>query len=161
MPKSVFCKLVFVVLATSTAHAENTWIGNFSFHSQRNTKTYCDSKAAVKSGQTTYGDWDRTRAVISNLCLEVYVPGLTDSAAVTPGEISVFVNAPTKYPARFIEKSGNNWVYAIDVKDLDPLLHGVSNSGNTSSLLNLKVYAQPTLGNFQPAESEAIQLRFD
>jgi hypothetical protein len=109
----------------------------------------------------TYSAWDRERAALTNLCFEVYIPHLTDRPDGDPADLDVWVQAPFKFPARYIKRHGNNWVYAVSLKDLDPLSRGISASGNTLTEIALQVRAISTRFNYTPALSAPISVRFE
>ncbi len=107
----------------------------------------------------TYGSWDRQRAILTQLCLEVYVSGVTDQAASEPGSLEVFALAHIKYSARFLYRKGNNWVYGLNLRDFDPRYGRPSENGNTALELDMRFYSRGVLRSFAFGESEPVKLR--
>lgn len=140
----------------------DNWVGNYSYLSDRNPQGVCapSAGAGMTGNSIQYTEWDRERAVLSNFCFEVYVKGLTDQQQLNPGSLDVFVYAPYKFPARFVSKTGNNYRYVVSVKDLDPLLHGTSASGNTKDDIRVKVQAETVDGYHSPCSGEPVRVRF-
>lgn len=141
----IFAIALFVALAHVQVHAEVPvgWVGNFTVNiSRADSIPLCDDTQKIKNEFVEFDSWARTRSVVSNLCFEVYVAGITDRAELFPGELDIFVNAPHKFNARFVEKRGNNYLYMIDLRDLDPVLHGTALSGNRKQELDLTVFAK-------------------
>lgn len=159
--KSVF--VVVVLFFSATAWCDS-WVGDFSYLSKRGGEPGALCAAAgqgVNNDSVVYTSWDRQRATASNLCFEVYVPGLTDQKEVMPGLLDVFTTAPSKFPARFVSKRGNNYVYLVSMKDFDPILHKVAASGNTMDKFDVRVYVRPINGYLPSAESKWLKLQFE
>jgi len=153
---------LFIALGNcNPAQATDPWAGSFSFQSSRDTSVSVCAPAGqgIQGGTVTYDSWSRTRAAFTNLCFEVYSPGITDQTDSNPASLNVFVNAPNEFPARFVRKNGSNFVYLLDLRSFDPVLHGVSSSGNTQSTLTLDVFlhALPGGGFLQ---SGTVTVRF-
>jgi hypothetical protein len=161
-----FLSLIAVVLALPvSSFAGDGWIGNFSVYSSRDPQSQCgsaaDPAAPMDDSKTTYGQWDRTQAAVINLCFEVYAPGVTDKQDADSSNLDIYTLVPNKFPARFIEKKGNNFVYAISLRDVDPVLHGVSSSGNTDIEAQLTFFGAQVLNNQSVAQSPVITIKFE
>ncbi len=153
---------LFIALGTSSpVQASDPWVGSFSFQSSRDTSVSVCAPAGqgVQAGTITYDSWSRTRAALTNLCFEVYSPGITDQTDSNPASLNVFVNAPNEFPARFVRKNGSNFVYLLDLRSFDPVLHGVSSSGNTQTTLTLDVFLHALPGGGY-VQSGAVTVRF-
>lgn len=90
-------------------------------------------EGAVAFGQTvSFGTWARQRAAVTDLCFEVWEPGVTDhdnAALWQQLDARVEVRfagadvASTSYVA-FVERVGHNARYAIDLRAFDPFIWG-------------------------------------
>jgi len=101
------------------------WIGNGTTLLTRDSSAKCGG-GSVTSG-FTYDTWVRQRAVITNTCIEVYQPGMTDHPdpdlwQKLDVEMHVQVS-PTvwqSYPIAFDSNVGNNARFAFDWRNVDP-----------------------------------------
>lgn len=101
------------------------WIGNGTTLLTRDSSAKCGG-GSVMSG-FTYDTWVRQRAVITNTCIEVYQPGMTDRDdpdlwQKLDVEIHVQV-APQQFqafPIAFDSRVGNNARFAFDWRNVDP-----------------------------------------
>ncbi|OFY99971.1 MAG: hypothetical protein A2Z97_03730 [Bdellovibrionales bacterium GWB1_52_6] len=144
--------------AYSTAFAADhpIWFGNFTVQITRaDSAPPCNDANRVQDGRVEFDSWARTRSVISNFCFELYVPGATDQVEAVPGQLDVYINAPNKHSARFVEKRGNNFVYLINLRDLDPVLHGISPSGNVEREFESKIFY-----NGMTTENSVVKVSF-
>ena len=86
-----------------------------------------DGGAALATG-VAFDTWARQRAVVTNLCFEVYEPGLTDvddPALWQKLDVSVVSrlagqSAWTTTPVEFDRRVGNNARYRLSWRALDP-----------------------------------------
>jgi len=140
-----------------------TWIGKINKYSERAPSTVCpDNVTDIIDGQVVFSSWDWQRAVITNLCFEIYIRGLTDQVEIRPGNLDVYANVPFKYPARFIKKKGNNWLYVLNLKDYAPIYpDGSSANGNKAKWIKFKLYAKEILGDGRDAVSNDVEIKFD
>jgi hypothetical protein len=112
------------------------WMGNVTATISRGASGRCDG--AVAFGNTlAFGTWARQRAAVTDLCFEVYEPGVTDfdNADVwqqLDAQVDVrFTGADdvsTSYVA-FVRRVGNNAQYAIDLRAFDPFIWGRCSDG--------------------------------
>ncbi len=116
---SFVCLGLYSILGL-TAHADPIWIGNFTKQSEAWPTHACHSGTPLVNDTFTISKWDYYRALVLNLCFEVYIAGRTDQSEAHPDDEDVYVNLPFKFPATFVEKRGNNYVYALNVRDFDP-----------------------------------------
>jgi len=152
----VFIGIGSLLGSTAFAGAQQMWVGNFTVQITRaENAALCNDSNPVSGGGVVFDSWARTRSVISNLCFELYVPGVTDQANLKPGQLDVFINAPHKFPARYVERRGNNYLYLINLRDLDPVLHGVSSSGNVEWEFESKIYS-----NYLTSEDSVLKILF-
>jgi len=82
----------------------------------------CDGGSPAEDG-FSYDTWVRERAVVTNLCFEVYQPGITDVQDPTLWQdLDVELQLDGKsIPVAFDRYDGNNARYKISWRDLDPL----------------------------------------
>lgn len=139
---------------------QDIWIGGLSKTAERagteGRYHQCNPSGWIEGDTIHFSDWDLTRAVVANLCFRVYQQGLTDDPNGSPGDLNVHVyygsGAPvvsrnrtqvdevTLYPARFVGREGNNFVYALAAHDFVPV-SGRAPNGNTSSTISLVIEA--------------------
>lgn len=154
--------LVLIPFGAFAQTSEGT-IDNFSVYSARAPQGDCNGTLeparAVSGGSVVYGSWDRQRAVLSDLCFEVFLPGVTDVQA-GPAGLEVFTYAPHKWQARFVQKKVDRFLYAVSLRDLDPVLHGISDTGNTLSPVLLSFRAVRLWGVQTAVESAPLEIRF-
>ena len=93
----------------------------------RATGAPCEGARPI-DGDLRFSTWERTRAVRTEVCFDVYVPGVTDrddvdvtrwleaAARVRYAPTRPFVQAP----ATFVGRAGNNARFMIDLRALDP-----------------------------------------
>jgi hypothetical protein len=107
------------------------WIGNATSLITRDADDPCDGGTSASSG-FSFDDWARQRAAKSNLCFEVYQPGLTDHDDPTLWQqldaklYYRYANATAhtdwqSTPVSFDRRTGNNARYVINWRGLDPL----------------------------------------
>jgi len=101
------------------------WIGNGTTLLTRDDSAQCGG-GSVMSG-FTYDTWVRERAVITNTCVEVYQPGMTDHDDPDLWQkldVEIHVQtAPTTwqaFPISFESRVGNNARFAFDWRNVDP-----------------------------------------
>ena len=101
------------------------WIGNGTTLFSRDTSAKCGG-ASVMSG-FSYDTWVRQRAAITNTCVEVYQPGMTDHDdpdlwQKLDVEMHVYVAPQTwqTFPINFESRVGNNARFAFDWRNVDP-----------------------------------------
>lgn len=105
------------------------WMGRLTANISRSGGAPCASASeGAIEGQFDYGTWARSRAVVGNVCFEVYRRGLTDGAASALWQ-SLDARAYYRFdPAGpwqwahvpLVDRVGNNARYAFDVRALDP-----------------------------------------
>lgn len=106
------------------------WIGNAQTLLQRDAADPCDGGTPAAAG-FRFDTWARQRAAITNLCFEVYQPGLTDrddpdlwqklDAAVRWHVVGDPTWHTTSAPlARTGARRGNNARYAVSWRPIDP-----------------------------------------
>lgn len=119
MNRLVISFLAFLSLTTSSFAADG-WIGNFGKQSERSPGDLCQYSKPLTDNTVTFDSWDATRAMVTVLCFEVYVPGVTDLNNSAPNKFDVYAmagpNEAMETSAQFVEKRGNNYVYAVDLK---------------------------------------------
>lgn len=102
------------------------WIGNASTLTSRDTTYNCGGTPANQS--FTFDTWTRQRAAITNLCFEVYQPGLTDR---DDPELWRKLDVSLRWreagqlnwqttPVNFDRRVGNNARYAFNWRTVDP-----------------------------------------
>jgi len=104
------------------------WIGDATnLFTRDDSVDPCDGGADAASG-FSYDTWVRERAVATNLCFQVYQPGLTDAQDPTLWQdldvelqLQVSPTAWQSIPVAFDRYVGNNARYKISWRDLDPL----------------------------------------
>lgn len=108
-----------------------TWMGNVTAVISRGGSHRCDG--ATGFGSTlAFGTWARQRAAITDLCFEVYEPGMTDHDnpdlwrqldVQVEARYSGASQATTMY-LPFVDRVGNNARYAVDLRAFDPFIWG-------------------------------------
>lgn len=103
-----------------------SWVGNYTKKTSRASSHPCDDGAALESG-FGYDTWSRTRAISSDLCLELWQRGVTDSdQASTPGyqvELRYRFDGQAQWqskPLSYLDRVGNNARYTISMRAADP-----------------------------------------
>jgi hypothetical protein len=112
---------------TEGARVRPDWIGDVGVTISRSASWACEGAAAIGS-EITYGTWARSRAAVTSLCFEVYEPGVTDRE--NPDiwrDLDVQVHSRSDRSKPFTSawvslagKDGDNAVYAVDLRGLDP-----------------------------------------
>ena len=107
-----------------------TWMGNAAAVISRGASSRCEGAVAF-GGTLAFGSWARQRAAVTDLCFEVYEPGVTDwdnpdlwrqlDAQV---EVRFGDRAPQTAYIPFVGRVGNNARYAIDLRAFDPFQWG-------------------------------------
>jgi len=102
------------------------WVGNGSFLMTRATGGDICNGGDIRSG-FSFDTWTRVRAAITNLCFEVYQPGMTDRDDPDLWQkldVSFrwrFAGEPWQSrPVSFDRRSGNNARYVMSWRDVDP-----------------------------------------
>lgn len=106
------------------------WVGNGSFKLTRATDG--DGCTGLGSGDIRNGfsfdTWTRTRAAVTNVCFEVYQPGLTDrddpelwqKLDVSVRSREAGSTTWQSRPVSFASRVGNNARYVMNLRDVDP-----------------------------------------
>lgn len=108
------------------------WMGEVRSLITRGADDPCIGGVAAQTG-FSFDTWARQRAAISNLCFEVYQPGITEQD--DPGRIWPFLDTQLHYrfigatastawqtrPVDLDRRVGNNTRYALDWRTIDPL----------------------------------------
>ncbi|HEY4181605.1 MAG TPA: DUF6209 family protein [Kofleriaceae bacterium] len=112
------------------ALAAPQWIGNTKSLITRDASDPCDGGSSANGG-FAFDDWARQRAAVSNLCFEVYQPGLTDhddpslwqqlDAQLHYRFVGATTSAWQTSPVNLDRRTGNNARYAINWRGIDPL----------------------------------------
>lgn len=105
------------------------WLGNLASKISRDDSDPCANGTDAASG-TTFDTWARQRATVTNLCFEVYQPGLTDQGddGTVWQQLDVAVHwwgegstAPAQVAyVDFDRRVGNNARYAWNWRTIDP-----------------------------------------
>lgn len=141
--------------------SDSVWIGDLSKTAERATTngrySQCNRISMIRGQDVVFDDWDLSRAMVANLCFRVYQEGVTDQAEPSPGDLNVRllyskaasatgdigttpVSDVTVYPARYVGREGNNFVYAISAFEFMPV-SGRALNGNTSRFLHFSIEA--------------------
>lgn len=111
------------------------WMGNVSALIARGADRRCDGAVSFGS-KVSFGSWARQRAAMTDLCFEVYEPGVTDfDPTYERGDLWQQLDVqvhhrfdPTKPFATdyvsFVDRVGNNARYAFDLRPFDPFTWG-------------------------------------
>ncbi len=121
----------FDVVSDVGAAPAPTWMGNVTAVLSRGASRRCEGATAFGS-TLAFGTWARQRAAITDLCFEVYQPGLTDR-----DNPDLWRQLDVKVEARYrgasqgttmflpiIDRVGNNARYAVDLRAFDPFIWG-------------------------------------
>ncbi len=121
----------FAVADAPPPEAGPEWMGNVTATISRGSSRRCGEPQAFGS-QLSFGTWARQRAAITDLCFEVFEPGVTDFR--NPDlwqqlDVQVHHRAdPAKPfvvdPVSLADLVGNNARYAVDLRALDPFQWG-------------------------------------
>ncbi len=107
------------------------WMGNVSALLARGADRRCAGAVAFGS-KVSFGSWARQRAAMTDLCFEVYEPGVTDfDNADLWQQLDVQAHHrldpskpfETDYVS-FVDRTGNNARYAFDLRPFDPFTWG-------------------------------------
>ena len=107
------------------------WLGNVAAVTSRASSSRCEGAVAV-TGDVRYDSGTRQRPVVTDLCFEVYEPGVTDFDNADLWQ-QLDVQAHHRFdPAgpfstsyvSFAHRVGNNAQYAVDLRALDPFAWG-------------------------------------
>ena len=139
--------------------ADSIWIGDLSKTAERGSTSgrysQCNRNSMVTGDEIGFDDWDLSRAVVANLCFRVYQGGVTDVGQPSIGDLNVRIlysgsasatgdisltprDDVTAYPARYVGREGNNFVYAISAFDFMPV-SGRALNGNTSRSVHFSI----------------------
>jgi hypothetical protein len=121
----------FDVVSNVGAAPAPAWMGNVTAVLARGASRRCEGATAFGS-TVAFGTWARQRAAITDLCFEVYQPGLTDR-----DNPDLWRQLDVKVEARYrgasqgttmylpiIDRVGNNARYAVDLRAFDPFIWG-------------------------------------
>lgn len=107
------------------------WIGNVVTRIGRDGGHPCDGGARMDQG-FTYDTWVRQRAIVRNVCFEVWAPGITDW--FNPDlwkqldvQLHARASADGPFTATYVDlldQPGNNARYRVDLRGLDPFEFG-------------------------------------
>jgi hypothetical protein len=120
----------FVVLPADDVRAPD-WLGDVTATVSRASSRRCGEPRPWRD-DLAYGTWARQRAAITDLCFDVWEPGVTDFDnpalwqqldARVELRFAGATTASTSY-ATFVERVGNNARYAVDLRAFDPFLWG-------------------------------------
>lgn len=127
-------KSLLLILALTTltreVRAEEFWAGGVIAVSERETRDPCRFGQGfdMNLGDYTYGGWPRQRAAYTNVCFEVWMPGVTDWE--NPDfwrQLDVQVHYRYEAQGAFrteyvnsVDRRGNNRRYAWDMRAHDP-----------------------------------------
>lgn len=103
------------------------WVGNGSFLMTRATGGDICNGGDIRNG-FSFDTWTRVRAAITNLCFEVYQPGMTDrddpdlwqKLDVSFRWRNAGESAWHSRPVSFESRQGNNARYVMSLRDVDP-----------------------------------------
>ena len=108
------------------AAAAPQWLGLAGNLIIRDANDPCDGGAGAASA-FAFDTWARQRAVVSNLCFQVYQPGVTDTDGnpwqALDAELHYKLAGQTAWtttPVAFDRRAGNNARYALSWRALDP-----------------------------------------
>ncbi|MDX2090481.1 MAG: DUF6209 family protein [Kofleriaceae bacterium] len=106
------------------------WIGEARSLITRDTSDRCDGGVPAQTG-FSFDTWARQRAATSNVCFQVYEPGVTDrddpalwqklDAQLHYKFVGATSSEWRRSPVAFDRRRGNNARYAFDWRALDPL----------------------------------------
>lgn len=107
------------------------WMGNVSALLARGADHRCEGAVAFGS-KVSFGSWARQRAAMTDLCFEVYEPGVTDfdnAALWQQLDVQVHHRFDPSKPfetdyVSFVDRVGNNARYAVDLRPFDPFSWG-------------------------------------
>lgn len=135
--------LVLATVTTSCSHVnkadssgtkgevveQNLWAGSTTYNITRETNDPC-GKGRELTQDIIFGSWARQRASFTNICFQVWKPGVTDN---DNGTFWQFLDVQAHY--RFagddgfqtqhvdsIRRQGDNRLYAWDVRQFDPFV---------------------------------------
>ena len=111
------------------------WMGNVTATLSRGGSRRCDGALAFGSS-LAFGTWARQRAALTDLCFEVYEPGVTNVEnpklwRELDAQVEVrFGSAPPQtMHVPFVDRVGNNARYAVDLRAFDPFMWGRCTEG--------------------------------
>lgn len=127
--------LFFFFFSVRVVFAANVWVGNITKQITRLTPVkICDTESlSVEGNSLSFGSWERMRALVTNLCFEVYKEGVTEyyrSNITSHMSVSV-MNGDVQYDAQYIDHIGNNALYVINLRLFDPERFYFPTSNNT------------------------------
>jgi hypothetical protein len=107
------------------------WVGNDVVSISRAASRRCEGGVAFGS-KIAFGSWARQRATITDLCFEVHEPGVTDidnPELWRQLDVQVHHRFDPSQPfssgyVGFVERTGNNARYALDLRAFDPFQWG-------------------------------------
>lgn len=120
----------FGVVASDHARAPD-WMGNVVATISRAAAGRCDG--AVPFGNTlSFGTWARQRAAVTDLCFEVWEPGVTDFDNADlwrqlDARVEVRFAGATTATTSYVSlagRTGHNARYAVDLRAFDPFIWG-------------------------------------
>ncbi len=154
------------------------WLGNVASVTSRAASSRCEGAVAV-SGDVGYDSGTRQRAVITDLCFEVYEPGVTDFDNADLWQ-QLDVQAHHRFDAgapfvttwvTFAHRVGNNAQYAVDLRALDPFAWGrcldgiatttTSVGGEGRVQATLEIYFTVNGTELRPADHEGYRVVYE
>ena len=157
MSKNTF--LVFLIMFLSLqCLADNSWIGwkdrMFGYQISRPSLETCEQGVKVAQSNNPileYDSWIRSRAIIQNLCFEVYQKDVTEFFRT---DIDKYLDVTIKYSspnkkenvlkAKYLKHVVNNAIYYIELWQMDPYLHFYRPEENFIVDLYIYVNDKPT-----------------
>lgn len=107
---------------------DNLWAGKVTATIERSVSDPCGNPIDMNAGDLRYGGWARQRAAYTNLCFEVWMPGMTDQD--NPDfwrHLDVQVHYRYQGQGSFktqyvssIDRRGNNRRYVWNLRNADP-----------------------------------------
>ncbi len=122
--------------AVQDLSAQDLWVGAISYNQTRETSDICDKSHPIGNEDIFFGSWARQRAVYTNICFQVWKPGVTDQENPDFWKL-LDVQVHTRYPCdqafqtEYVNtprRVGNNRQYVWDMRRLDPFMGNCSGS---------------------------------
>lgn len=113
------------------AYAQDLWAGQVSYTMERYSSDPCNNGANHLDNQPIgYGEWERQRAGVRNICFEVWKPGVTDREnpdfwRLLDVQVHYHFKGTTEWKTAYVpalDRRGNNRRYVWSLSyDMDPL----------------------------------------
>ena len=144
-----------LTLSGSLSYASDTWVGNFKLQVTRATSDACltngpDMYDLNAEDEILLGDWAYTQATVASLCVDVYVPGVTEFFRTDiPNYLSVvgvFVDGngvSRNVVANYIRHEGNNAIF--EIKLLNIALRYDESLSRKEIMTAIKLFGNPGL----------------